>query len=280
MGDLPPNPTHHPLPPNPTIGDTADRRSPARQMDPPGNERAGDPREEFPRGFTRGGFAPIPHRHADAPAASSEPERHRSPPPPPRVYDREFDRERDPPRRQEGRDREFPRRDLDPEPERDGRNWNTYYDRSGRGGPPPPQWDDDYGKLTPSAPRQTADTQTDQNVVVRHHHTTKLPEPVSDPQHHPDTLPLYLPAFLIQQKSTTFLASVNFRNGSVHHIHRLQRPTTKRHVELGRSWRAVLEVILEKKRSGWQSVMIVIERSTPPVRSVPSSLSCSGELTK
>lgn len=162
MGDLPPNPTHHPLPPNPTMGDTADRRSPARQMDPPGNERAGDPREEFPRGFTRGGFAPIPHRHSDAPAASSEPERQRSPPPPPRVYDRDFDRERELPRRPEGRDREFPRRDLDPEPERDGRNWNTYYDRTGRGGPPPPQWDDDYGKLSgPDSTRQAA------NVVDR-----------------------------------------------------------------------------------------------------------------
>jgi len=119
---------------------------------------------------------------------------------------------------------------------------------------------------------QTADTQTDQNVVVPHHHTIKLPEPVSDPQHHPDTLPLYLPASLIQQKSTTFLASVNFRNGSVHHIHRLQRQTTKKRVESGRSWRAVQEVILEKKRSGWQSDMTVIERSIPPVRSVYLSL--------
>lgn len=123
---------------------------------------------------------------------------------------------------------------------------------------------------------QTADIQTDQNVVVRHHHTTKLPEPVSDPQHHPDTLPLYPPAFLIQQKSITFSASVNSRSGSVHHIHRLQRLTTKKHVESGRSWRAVLEVILEKKRSGWQSVMIVIERSIPPVRSVPSNPSRDG----
>jgi hypothetical protein len=268
MGDLPPNPTHHPLPPNPTIGDTADRRSPARQMDPPGNERAGDPREEFPRGFTRGGFAPIPHRHADAPAASSEPERHRSPPPPPRVYDREFDRERDLPRRQEGRDREFPRRDLDPEPERDGRSWNTYYDRGARGGPPPPQWDDDYGKLFPPHREQIADTQTDQNVVDHHHRTTKRLEHGSDLPHHPDTLPLYLPVSPIQQRSTTFSAFVNSRNGSVHHIRRLQRPMMKRLVESGRSWRAVLEEILERRRLGWQSVMIDIGRSILPAKSV------------
>jgi hypothetical protein len=275
MGDLPPNPTHHPLPPNPTIGDTADRRSPARQMDPPGNERAGDPREEFPRGFTRGGFAPIPHRHADAPAASSELERHRSPPPPPRVYDREFERERDLPRRQEGRDREFPRRDLDPEPERDGRSWNTYYDRSGRGGAPPPQWDDDYGKLTKPPVGPIADTQTDQNVVDHHHHTTQLPGLVSDLQHLLDIPLLYLPVSPIQRRSITFSASVSSRNGSVHHIHRLPRPTTKKPVESGRNWRAALEVILEKRRSGWQSVMIDTGRSTPLVRSVILiSLSC------
>ena len=159
MGDLPPNPTHHPLPPNPTLGDTAGRRSPARQMDPPSNDRAGDPREEFPRGFTRGGFAPIPHRHPDLPTTpADEHQRHRSPPPPPRIYERDHERERDPPRRHEGRDREFPRRDLDPEPEqgRGSRNWDSYYDRSGRG-PPPPHWEDDYGESDGIAAWEVAD---------------------------------------------------------------------------------------------------------------------------
>lgn len=141
MGDLPPNPTHHPLPPNPTTGDTAGHRSPARQMDPPQAGRPGDPRDEFPRGFTRGGFAPIPQRHPEMPPApAQEHQRERSPPPPPRNYDRDFERDRDPPRRA---DREFPRRDLDPEPEMGTRSWDTYYERTGRGGPPPR--DDDYG---------------------------------------------------------------------------------------------------------------------------------------
>ena len=114
----------------------------------------------------------------------------------------------------------------------------------------------------------TADTQTDRNVVVRHHHTTKQPEPVSDLQHHPDTLPLCPPVFLTQQRSITFSASVNSRSGSVHHILRLQRPMMKKPVESGRSWRAVLEVILGRRRLGWQSVMIDIGRSILPVKSV------------
>lgn len=150
MGDIPPNPTHHPLPPNPSLSDTAGNRSPARQMDPPQEGRPGDPRDEFPRGFTRGGFAPIPQRHADMPPApAQEYQRERSPPPPPRNYDRDFERDREPPRRAEGRDRSFPRRDLDPEPdmERGSRSWDTYYERTGRGGPPPREEDAyDYGK--------------------------------------------------------------------------------------------------------------------------------------
>lgn len=151
MGDLPPNPTHHPLPPNPTAGDISGRRSPARQMDPPQAGRGDDPRDEFPRGFTRGGFAPIPHRHSDLPPApSQELERERAPPPPPRDYDRD----REPPRRHEAREREFPRRDLDPEPDvdRERRSWDDYYERTGRAAlppppPPPAQWEDDYGTL-------------------------------------------------------------------------------------------------------------------------------------
>jgi hypothetical protein len=142
---LPPNPTHHPLPSNPSVSDRAGVRSPARQMDPPdrGSNDSSDPRNEFPRGFTRGGFAPIPHRHSDAP-----------PPREARDHDRERDLERE--REFERRERELPRRDLDPEPsmdrfippprrERDDFERDRDRDRRGRG-PPPLHWEEDYGE--------------------------------------------------------------------------------------------------------------------------------------
>ena len=151
MSDLPSNPAHHPLPQNPSLGDIAGQRSPAKQMDPPSTGPSGDPRDEYPRGFTRGGFAPIPHRHSDMPLSASEDregEKARSPPPPPRDYDRE----RELPRRHDIRDREPPRREFDysETDDRERRSWDDYYERTGRGIPPPPpaaqNWEDDYGE--------------------------------------------------------------------------------------------------------------------------------------
>ncbi|WWD22896.1 hypothetical protein CI109_107391 [Kwoniella shandongensis] len=87
-------------------------------------------RDDDRPGFTRGGFAPIPHRHTDLP-----------PPPPPGRYERdEYDRGRAP------RDREFPRRELDPEPEErwERREWDDY-DRRPRGAPAS-HWEDDYDR--------------------------------------------------------------------------------------------------------------------------------------
>ncbi|OCF43077.1 hypothetical protein I317_03046 [Kwoniella heveanensis CBS 569] len=97
-------------------------RSPIPRVDYPPIDREYDDRA----GFSRGGFAPLPHRHSDLP-----------PPPPPRVYDRdEYDRGR-------GRDRELPRRELDPEMDDryERREWDDY-DRRARA--PIPHWEDEY----------------------------------------------------------------------------------------------------------------------------------------
>ncbi|KAK8844554.1 hypothetical protein IAR55_006401 [Kwoniella newhampshirensis] len=101
---------------------------------PPARPRSPPPRldrdHEDRSGFTRGGFAPIPHRHSDLP-----------PLPPPARYERE-----DHDRGRGMRDREFPRRDLDPEPEErwERREWDDY-DRRPRVGPPS-HWEDDYDR--------------------------------------------------------------------------------------------------------------------------------------
>ena len=94
------------------------------------------------RGFSRGGFAPIPRRHDDLPPL----------PPPPARFEREredFDR------REPLREREFPRRELDPDPELE--RWERRLDRDdferGRGHPP----DDPYGECYGSTPKMWAD---------------------------------------------------------------------------------------------------------------------------
>ncbi|WWC85480.1 uncharacterized protein L201_000344 [Kwoniella dendrophila CBS 6074] len=104
----------------------------SRSPPPPPREYppAGEREHEDRPGFSRGGFAPIPHRHSDLPPI---------PPPPIRFDSRDdYDRGR--------RDREFPRRELDPDPEdRYGRRDYDDYDRGGpRGGGS--HWEDDYDR--------------------------------------------------------------------------------------------------------------------------------------
>ncbi|WVQ76941.1 hypothetical protein IAR50_006620 [Cryptococcus sp. DSM 104548] len=84
-------------------------------------------------GFTRGGFAPIPHRHSDIPPAPVVPASNATLSP---NIDRE-DRER----ARGGRERELPRRELDHDPEeRSGRReWDDLPPRRG-------SWDDDYDR--------------------------------------------------------------------------------------------------------------------------------------
>ena len=90
----------HPLPQNPLLHAT---RSPQRGRSP-----------TPPRGFSRSGFAPIPHRHSDLPPMPRE------------------------------REREFPRRDLDPEPEIE--RWERRMDREEYERRPPPHWEEEYGE--------------------------------------------------------------------------------------------------------------------------------------
>ncbi|OXG51481.1 arsenite-resistant protein ASR2 [Cryptococcus neoformans] len=94
------------------------------------------PEQTSPKpGFTRGGFAPIPHRHSDiAPLPSTT-----SPTPalalsPSRV---EWERGR-------GKERELPRRELDPEPEdrERRREWDEYPPRRESRG----HWEDDFDR--------------------------------------------------------------------------------------------------------------------------------------
>ncbi|WVR03221.1 hypothetical protein IAU60_000212 [Kwoniella sp. DSM 27419] len=102
---------------------------PLRPRSPPPMRADYPPERDYEdrSGFSRSGFAPIPHRHSDLP-----------PPPPPRAYERdEFDRGPPPPRR------EFPRRDLDPEPEEryERREWDEF-DRRAR----PPHWEEEFDR--------------------------------------------------------------------------------------------------------------------------------------
>ncbi|WWC97408.1 hypothetical protein V866_004287 [Kwoniella sp. B9012] len=105
------------------IGGSQSRSPPPPPREyPPAGEREYDDRPGG--GFSRGGFAPIPHRHSDLPPI---------PPPPARFERDDYDRGR--------RDREFPRRELDPDPEDryERREWDEY----GRRGS---HWDDDYDR--------------------------------------------------------------------------------------------------------------------------------------
>lgn len=130
--------------------------NPMRNLSPSQRESALPPVEER-SGFSRSGFAPIPHRHSDLPP----------PPPPPAVFD---DRERDWDR---GRDYPPPPRggpSYHDEPEDDhwdGRRGREDYDRR----PPPPRWEDEYGTLRSSARldrfiRRWADVRTTQAAKV------------------------------------------------------------------------------------------------------------------
>jgi hypothetical protein len=86
-------------------------------------------REAELRGFSRGGFAPVPHRH------------HELPPPP--MRDDRFGRPDM---------REFPRRDLDLEGEdRWDRRERDEWERRAR----PPHWEDDWGEYIVHASRKT-----------------------------------------------------------------------------------------------------------------------------
>ncbi|WWC57754.1 uncharacterized protein I303_100289 [Kwoniella dejecticola CBS 10117] len=139
---------------------------PPRDYPPPGDRDF----DERP-GFSRGGFAPIPHRHSDLP-----------PIPPPARYERdEYDRGR--------RDREFPRRDLDPDPEDryERREWDDY--------PPPPRgggrgsggshWEDDYDRPkrrrspSPLGPSHRQRLHSPSPPPVHHRYGNNLPDPAS-----------------------------------------------------------------------------------------------------
>ncbi|WRT63364.1 uncharacterized protein IL334_000269 [Kwoniella shivajii] len=127
---------------------------PPREYPPPGERELEDR-----SGFSRGGFAPLPHRHSDLPPI---------PPPPTRFERDDYDRGR----------REFPRRDLDPEPEDryERREWDDY--SRGRGGS---HWEDDYDRPK----RRRSPSPLGPSHRPRHHspspprYSLNLPDPAS-----------------------------------------------------------------------------------------------------
>nr|XP_019048353.1 hypothetical protein I302_02124 [Kwoniella bestiolae CBS 10118]OCF27283.1 hypothetical protein I302_02124 [Kwoniella bestiolae CBS 10118] len=133
---------------------------PPREYPPPG-EREYDDRPGG--GFSRGGFAPIPHRHSDLPPI---------PTPPSRFERDDYDRGR--------RDREFPRRELDPDPEDryERREWDDY----GRRGS---HWDDDYDRPkrrrspSPLGPSHRQRLHSPSPPPPHNRYSNNLPDPAS-----------------------------------------------------------------------------------------------------
>ncbi|ODO03301.1 hypothetical protein I350_06151 [Cryptococcus amylolentus CBS 6273] len=123
--------------------------------------------ETSPRpGFTRGGFAPIPHRHSDIPPAPVEAASIAALSP--KIDQEDWERGRG------GRERELPRRELDHEPEeREGvrggrREWDDLPPRRG-------SWDGDYDR--PKRRRSPS-------PINLPHRRPRLASPSPPPPHH------------------------------------------------------------------------------------------------
>ncbi|ORY30788.1 hypothetical protein BCR39DRAFT_528324 [Naematelia encephala] len=108
--------SHHPLPPNPStyLPARPASRSPSREN----LERQAEDRP----GFSRAGFAPIPHRHSEVHSPSRD--GYARGPPPPGRFDEPI---------RGGRERDFPRRDLDPIYDDDRWDRREDWERRGRG---------------------------------------------------------------------------------------------------------------------------------------------------